>query len=58
LGLINNGEQRGFLHDGDAVILKGWCEAPGAVRIGFGECRGEVLGVSVMSGDKPAIGSV
>ncbi len=36
-------EQRGFLADGDAVILKGWCEAPGHVRIGFGECRGEVL---------------
>jgi fumarylacetoacetase len=41
--LLPNGEQRGFLHDGDAVIFKGWCEAPGAVRIGFGECRGEVL---------------
>lgn len=36
-------EQRAFLHDGDAVILKGWCEAPGRARIGFGECRGEVL---------------
>jgi hypothetical protein len=22
------------------VILRGWCEAPGAARIGFGECRG------------------
>jgi fumarylacetoacetase len=41
--LLPNGEQRGFLHDGDVVIFKGWCEAPGAVRIGFGECRGEVL---------------
>lgn len=40
---LDNGEQRGFLHDGDAVILQGWCEAPGRVRIGFGECRGEVL---------------
>jgi fumarylacetoacetase len=37
-------ETRGFLQDGDAVILKGWCEKPGAARIGFGECRGEVLG--------------
>ncbi len=36
-------EQRAFLQDGDAVILRGWCEAPGRVRIGFGECRGEVL---------------
>jgi fumarylacetoacetase len=36
-------EQRSFLHDGDSVILRGWCEAPGAARIGFGECRGTVL---------------
>jgi fumarylacetoacetase len=36
-------EQRGFLHDFDSVILKGWCEAPGRARIGFGECRGQVL---------------
>jgi fumarylacetoacetase len=44
---LPNGEQRGFLHDGDTVIFKGWCEAPGAVRIGFGECRGEVLGLAL-----------
>jgi fumarylacetoacetase len=25
------------------VILRGWCEKPGAARIGFGESRGEVL---------------
>lgn len=36
-------EQRRFLEDGDSVILKGWCEADGAARIGFGECRGTVL---------------
>ena len=36
-------EERGFLADGDAVIFKGWCEAPGFARIGFGECRGSVL---------------
>ncbi len=41
-------EQRGFLQDGDAVILKGWCEKPGLARIGFGENRGTVL---------PAIGT-
>ena len=40
---LGNGEQRGFLHDGDAVVLRGWCEKPGFARIGFGECRGEVL---------------
>ena len=41
-------EQRGFLADGDAVLLRGWCEKPGAARIGFGESRGTVL---------PAIGT-
>lgn len=40
---LSNGEQRGFLHDGDAVILRGWCEKPGHARIGFGESRGEIL---------------
>ncbi len=40
---IGSGEQRTFLEDGDAVILRGWCERPGHARIGFGECRGEVL---------------
>jgi fumarylacetoacetase len=24
-------------------VLRGWCEKPGAARIGFGECRGEIL---------------
>ncbi|MEN9888376.1 MAG: fumarylacetoacetase [Pseudomonadota bacterium] len=41
--LPSTGEQRHFLEDGDAVILRGWCEKAGAARIGFGECRGEVL---------------
>ena len=40
---LEGGETRAFLQDGDAVILRGWCEKPGAARIGFGECRGEVL---------------
>lgn len=40
---IGHGEQRGFLQDGDSVIFQGWCEKPGAARIGFGECRGTVL---------------
>jgi hypothetical protein len=41
--LTHSGEQRAFLHDGDTVILRGWCEKPGQARIGFGECRGTVL---------------
>ena len=40
---LNNGEQRAFLHDGDAVILRGWCQKDGFARIGFGDNRGEVL---------------
>jgi fumarylacetoacetase len=35
---LSNGEKRTFLQDGDAIALKGWCEKPDAVRIGFGEC--------------------
>ncbi|MDZ5460960.1 fumarylacetoacetase [Azohydromonas lata] len=40
---LPGGEQRSFLLDGDTVTLRGWCEKPGAARIGFGECRGTVL---------------
>lgn len=39
---LSNGEQRTFLEDGDAVTFRGWCEKPGAARIGFGECTGTV----------------
>ena len=41
--LPGTGETRHFLEDGDRVSIKGWCEKPGAARIGFGECHGEVL---------------
>ena len=40
---LPNGESRTFLLDGDAVVLRGWCEKAGAARIGFGECWGTVL---------------
>jgi fumarylacetoacetase len=40
---LPNGESRIFLEDGDAIVLRGWCEKPGAARIGFGECRGTIL---------------
>ena len=40
---LPGGETRRFLEDGDEVIMRGACERPGARRIGFGECRGEVL---------------
>ena len=40
---LPDGSQRTFLQDGDEVLMRGWCEAPGAVRIGFGECRATIL---------------
>ncbi len=40
---LPTGETRRFLEDGDEVIQRGWCEAPGFRRIGLGECRGVVL---------------
>ena len=40
---LPDGEVRRFLEDGDEVILRGFCEAPGFRRIGLGECRGVIL---------------
>ncbi|MEJ5027702.1 fumarylacetoacetase [Comamonas sp. MYb69] len=40
---LPNGETRTWLEDGDAVVLRGWCERPGAARIGFGPCEGQML---------------
>lgn len=39
---LPNGETRTFLQDGDRLIMTAYAEAPGRVRIGFGECTGEV----------------
>ncbi|HEX6433688.1 MAG TPA: fumarylacetoacetase [Gemmatimonadales bacterium] len=41
--VLPNKETRKFLEDGDEVILRAFCQQPGKVRIGFGECRGIVL---------------
>ena len=40
---LPNGETRGFLEDGDEIILRGWAVADGRPRIGLGECRGIIL---------------
>ncbi|TCP14559.1 fumarylacetoacetate hydrolase [Crenobacter luteus] len=40
---LPNGEERRFLEDGDAVILRGYCDKAGAARVGFGEAVGRVL---------------
>jgi fumarylacetoacetase len=39
---LADGTQRKFLQDGDEVVMTAYCEAEGAKRIGFGECRGVV----------------
>ena len=41
--LLPTGESRTFLQDGDEIILRGSCEAPGHPRIGLGECRATIL---------------
>ncbi|WP_431303598.1 fumarylacetoacetase [Sediminicoccus sp. BL-A-41-H5] len=40
---LASGEERGFLEDGDEVILRAIARREGFVPIGFGECRGRVL---------------
>ncbi len=47
---LPGGETRRFLADGDEVILKGYCEADGFVRIGLGECRGRVVAAAQKHG--------
>jgi fumarylacetoacetase len=39
---LPTGERRGFLEDGDEVMLRGWCERAGYARIGLGTCTGRV----------------
>jgi len=41
--VLDGGEVRKFLQDGDAVIMNGWCEKKGVGRVGFGLCSGRVL---------------
>ena len=46
---LPGGETRQFLEDGDDVTIRGWCEAPGRPRIGFGSCEGRVLAPDVQA---------
>jgi len=41
--VLPDGTKRTFLEDGDEVTLRGFCQHPGAARIGFGDCRGTLL---------------
>ena len=47
--VLNNGEKRTFLEDGDKVIMRGWCQADGFNRIGFGSVEGTVLPCQIIS---------
>jgi fumarylacetoacetase len=40
---LRDGSQRTFLEDGDTVVMRGWCEGEGGLRIGLGEVRATVL---------------
>jgi len=39
---LPSGEERKFIHDGDTLTIKGYCEADG-YKVGFGEVKGTVL---------------
>ena len=40
---LSTDEERRFLSNGDEVVIRGYCERAGYVRIGFGEGQGVVL---------------
>ena len=46
---LPDGETRTFLEDGDEVIIRGRCHAANARSIGFGECRGRIMGTQLSS---------
>ncbi|HEY4131304.1 MAG TPA: fumarylacetoacetase [Gemmatimonadaceae bacterium] len=46
---LPNGETRTFLHDGDEIIMRGWCERAGRPRIGFGEVIGRIVAAHLAS---------
>jgi fumarylacetoacetase len=41
--MLDNGERRSFLQDGDQITLKAACAKPGAARIAWGACGGLVM---------------
>ena len=40
--VLESGQERCFLQDGDTVVMRGFCEKDG-IRVGFGEVRGKLL---------------
>ncbi len=49
---LPSGATRTFLEDGDEVTLRGYCEAPGAVRIGLGSCTGTIQSADGISASR------
>ena len=39
---LADGTQRAFLNDGDEVVMRGSCAAPGHAHLGFGELQGRI----------------
>lgn len=52
---LPNGEERKFLQDGDAVIMKGYCQGDG-YRVGFGEVAGKIFPAKLLNGKSPLFG--
>jgi fumarylacetoacetase len=46
---LPNGEQRGFLQDGDEITFRGRCSRTGYVTIGFGACVGRIVAADIAS---------
>ena len=44
---LRSGETRAFLEDGDTITLRGFCEAPGKPRIGFGSVSGTIAPAAI-----------
>lgn len=44
---LADGSRRGFLEDGDEVIMTGWCQGEG-FRVGFGEVAGRILPARIL----------
>lgn len=47
---LSSGETRGFLEDGDEIILSGFCEREELPRISLGECRGTIAPSTGLNG--------
>ena len=39
---LTDGTHRAFLNDGDEVVMRGACDAPGYAHVGFGELLGRI----------------